>query len=212
MESNPETTKENNTTQEANQTQKANESLPKKSEPSTDLKKLITKIDNRIKTKDVTDTKGHNFEDYELKIELLKGIYEKGYEKPSPVQEEVIPIALTGKDIIARAKNGTGKTASFVIPILEKLDFSQKCVQAVILVPTRELALQISSTIKEIGKYLNVQCMITTGGTNLKDDIYRLNYPVQILVGRFFSLKVYFIVVCFLFLIFFLSLFFFIVC
>jgi ATP-dependent RNA helicase DDX6/DHH1 len=132
----------------------------------------------------VTDTKGHNFEDYELKIELLKGIYEKGYEKPSPVQEEVIPIALTGKDVIARAKNGTGKTASFVIPILEKCDFTQKYVQAVILVPTRELALQISSTIKEIGKYLNVQCMITTGGTNLKDDIYRLYNPVQVLVGK----------------------------
>ena len=114
---------------------------------------------------------------------MLKGIYEKGYEKPSPVQEEVIPIALTGKDIIARAKNGTGKTGSFVIPILEKVDFTQKYVQAVILVPTRELALQISSTIKEIGKYLNVQCMITTGGTNLKDDIYRLYNPVQILVG-----------------------------
>jgi ATP-dependent RNA helicase DDX6/DHH1 len=119
-----------------------------------------------------------------LKVELLKGIYEKGYEKPSPVQEEVIPIALTGKDIIARAKNGTGKTGSFVIPILEKVDFSLKYVQAVILVPTRELALQISSTIKEIGKYLNVQCMITTGGTNLKDDIYRLHNPVQILVGK----------------------------
>jgi len=90
---------------------------------------------------------------------------------------------LTGKDVIARAKNGTGKTASFVIPILEKVDFTKKYVQAVILVPTRELALQISSTIKEIGKYLNVQCMITTGGTSLKDDIYRLNYPVQVLVG-----------------------------
>ncbi len=81
MESNPET--KENTTQEVNKTQKANESLPNKNEPSTDLKKLITKIDNRIKTKDVTDTKGHNFEDYELKIELLKGIYEKGFEKPS---------------------------------------------------------------------------------------------------------------------------------
>jgi ATP-dependent RNA helicase DDX6/DHH1 len=91
---------------------------------------------------------------------------------------------LTGKDVIARAKNGTGKTASFVIPILEKIDFSKKYVQALILVPTRELALQISSTIKEIGKYLNVQCMITTGGTNLKDDIYRINYPVQVLVGK----------------------------
>ena len=87
----------------------------------------------------MTDTKGHNFEDYELKLELLKGIYEKGYERPSPVQEEVIPIALTGKDVIARAKNGTGKTGSFVIPILEKVDFTQKYVQAIILVPTREL-------------------------------------------------------------------------
>lgn len=87
--------------------------------------------------------------------------------------------------MIARAKNGTGKTGSFVIPILEQIDFSQKCVQAIILVPTRELALQISSTIKEVGKYLNAQCIITTGGTSLKDDIYRLHNPVQILVGRF---------------------------
>lgn len=148
-----------------------------------DLKSLITKVDNRVKTKDVTETKGHNFEDYQLKLDLLKGIYEKGYEKPSPVQEEVIPIALTGKDIIARAKNGTGKTGSFVIPILEKTDFTKNNVQAVILVPTRELALQVSSTIRELGKYLNVQCIICTGGTNIKDDIYRLHNTVQIVVG-----------------------------
>lgn len=153
--------------------------LPAKFDP----KSLITKVDNRIKTKDVTDTKGHSFEDYHLKIELLKGIYEKGYEKPSPVQEEVIPIALTGKDVIARAKNGTGKTASFVIPILEKCDFTKYYVQALILVPTRELALQVSATIRELGKYLNVQCIICTGGTNIKDDIYRLSSPVQVLVG-----------------------------
>ena len=148
-----------------------------------ELKTINTKTDTRIKTKDVTNTKGQNFDDYKLKIELLKGIYEKGYEKPSPIQEEVIPIALLGKDIIARAKNGTGKTASFVIPILEKIDFNKKYVQALILVPTRELAMQSSSTIREIGKYLNVRCMITTGGTNLKEDIYRLYDPVQILVG-----------------------------
>ena len=84
-----------------------------------------------IKTKDVTDTKGHEFTDYDLKNELLKGIYEKNYEKPSPVQEEVIPIALTGKDVIARAKNGTGKTGSYVIPILEKIDPVQKYVQGI---------------------------------------------------------------------------------
>ena len=100
------------------------------------------------------------------------------------MQEEVIPIALTGKDVIARAKNGTGKTGSFVIPILEQIDFSQKYVQALILVPTRELALQISSTVKEIGKYLNAQVIIATGGTSIKDDIYRLNNPVQIITGK----------------------------
>lgn len=71
------------------------------------------------KKKDVTATKGTDFEDYGLKTELLRGIIEKGWDKPSPVQEETIPLTIAGANIIARAKNGTGKTASFVIPILE---------------------------------------------------------------------------------------------
>lgn len=78
---------------------------------------------------DVTATKGNEFEDYFLKRELLQGIYEKGFEKPSPIQEESIPIALTGRDILARAKNGTGKTAAFSIPILERVDTSLKEIQ-----------------------------------------------------------------------------------
>ena len=155
----------------------------KEEKHKVDYKSLITKIDNRVKTKDVTDTKGHLFEDYQLKSELLKGIYEKGYENPSSVQEEVIPFALIGKDIIARAKNGTGKTGSYIIPTLERINCTYNYVQAVILVPTRELALQVSSEIRELGKYLNFQCIICTGGTNIKDDIYRLNNPVQIIVG-----------------------------
>jgi ATP-dependent RNA helicase DDX6/DHH1 len=81
------------------------------------------------KTQDVTATKGHEFEDYFLKRELLMGIYEKGFEKPSPIQEESIPIALTGRDILARAKNGTGKTAAFSIPVLEKVDPTKNEVQ-----------------------------------------------------------------------------------
>ena len=123
---------------------------------------------------------------------LLKGIFEKGYDNPSPVQEEVIPVALNSKDIIARAKNGTGKTGSFVIPILQLINTNPKdkgilnSIQSLVLVPTRELALQISSTIKEIGKYLNVQCMVSIGGTNIKEDILRLKNgvsPVHIVVG-----------------------------
>lgn len=78
---------------------------------------------------DVTATKGNDFEDYFLKRELLQGIYEKGFEKPSPIQEESIPIALTGRDILARAKNGTGKTAAFSIPILERIDTSKNVIQ-----------------------------------------------------------------------------------
>jgi ATP-dependent RNA helicase DDX6/DHH1 len=77
----------------------------------------------------VTATKGHDFEDYFLKRELLMGIYEKGFEKPSPIQEESIPIALTGRDILARAKNGTGKTAAFSIPVLEKIDTTKPEIQ-----------------------------------------------------------------------------------
>lgn len=139
--------------------------------------------DTRFKTKDVTATKGNEWEDYFLKRELLMGIFEKGFEKPSPIQEESIPIALAGQDILARAKNGTGKTAAYVIPILEKCDTSLDYIQSLVLVPTRELALQTSAVIKEIGKHMNIQCMVTTGGTSLREDIYRLYKTVHILVG-----------------------------
>ncbi|CAN1237122.1 DEAD-box ATP-dependent RNA helicase 8 [Linum grandiflorum] len=139
--------------------------------------------DTRYRTEDVTATKGNEFEDYFLKRELLMGIYEKGFERPSPIQEESIPIALTGSDILARAKNGTGKTAAFCVPALEKIDQDYNVIQAVILVPTRELALQTSQVCKELAKHLKIQVMVTTGGTSLKDDIMRLHQPVHLLVG-----------------------------
>lgn len=141
------------------------------------------KADSRIKTADVTKTKGNTFEDYFLKRELLRGIFEKGYEKPSPIQEDAIPMALAGRNILARAKNGTGKTASFVIPCLERCDRAKPYIQSLILVPTRELALQTSSVVRQLGKYLGVECMVSTGGTKLRDDIMRLYQTVHILVG-----------------------------
>ncbi|XP_049851476.1 uncharacterized protein LOC126326065 [Schistocerca gregaria] len=140
--------------------------------------------DRRPRTKDVTSTKGHTFSDYYLKRELLMGIYEKGFEYPSPIQEESIPIALVGRDILARAKNGTGKTASFLIPALEKIDLMKKCIQVLILLPTRELALQTFQVCKDLGRHLTgLQVMVTTGGTVLKDDIVRLRKPVHVLVS-----------------------------
>ena len=83
----------------------------------------------KIIYQDVTATRGHQFEDYYLKKELLMGIFEKGFEKPSPIQEEAIPIILAGRDVLARAKNGTGKTAAFIIPCLEKVDQSLNQIQ-----------------------------------------------------------------------------------
>lgn len=139
--------------------------------------------DLRYKTEDVTATKGNSFEDYFLKRELLMGIYEKGFEAPSPIQEESIPIALTGRDILARAKNGTGKTAAFCIPVLEKVDTSKAEIQALILVPTRELALQTSQVCKELGKHMGVEVMVSTGGTSLRDDIVRLGATVHVMVA-----------------------------
>ena len=111
------------------------------------------------------------------------GIFEAGYEKPSPIQEETIPVALTGRDILARAKNGTGKTASYVIPILARVNPKINKIQALILVPTRELALQTSQTCKTMGKHLNLNVMVSTGGTGLRDDIMRLGEMVHIVVG-----------------------------
>lgn len=139
--------------------------------------------DKRVKTADVTQTKGNSFEDYFLKRELLMGIYEKGFEKPSPIQEEAIPIALVGHDILARAKNGTGKTGAYIIPILERTDVSKGHIQALVLTPTRELALQTAAVCKELGKHMGVAVMVTTGGTPLQDDIMRLQQPVHIVIG-----------------------------
>lgn len=139
--------------------------------------------DNRIRTTDVTNTKGNEFEDFCLKRELLMGIFEKGWESPSPIQEASIPIALTGRDILARAKNGTGKTGAYTIPILEKCDPSRDEVQALVIVPTRELALQTSQICIELSKHLGIKVMVTTGGTNLKDDIMRLYDPVHAIIA-----------------------------
>ncbi|KAG2331013.1 hypothetical protein Bca52824_002193 [Brassica carinata] len=117
---------------------------------------------------DLTASKENEFEDY---------FSEKGASYGESMRRS-IPIALTGRDILARAKNGTGKTAAFCIPVLEKIDQDNNAIQAVITVPTRELALQTSQVCKELGKHL-----VTTGGTSLKDDIMCLYQPVHLLVG-----------------------------
>jgi len=114
---------------------------------------------------------------------LCLGIYEKGWEKPSPIQEHSIPIALTGRDVLARAKNGTGKTGAYTIPVIERIDPNKNAIQAVILVPTRELALQTSAICMEVSKHLHLRVMVTTGGTSLREDISRLQEIVHIMIA-----------------------------
>lgn len=140
--------------------------------------------DTRFRTTDVTATKGNEFEDYYLKRELLMGIYEMGFEQPSPIQEAAIPVSLAGRDILARAKNGTGKTGAYLIPILERVDLKQTVASALVLVPTRELALQTAQVCKRLARHIDgLQVMVSTGGTSLKDDIMRFYQPVHVLVA-----------------------------
>jgi len=124
------------------------------------------------------------FSNFCLKEELLLGLSDLGFKFPSPIQEAVIPVALTGRDILARSKNGTGKTIAFLIPLLQKTNPKILRLQNLILVPTRELALQISNMAKRLSRFLNnLQIMVTTGGTSLKEDIIRIHQSIQILVG-----------------------------
>ncbi len=139
--------------------------------------------DNRVKTSDVTNTRGNEFEEFCLNRELLMGIFEKGWEKPSPIQEAAIPVALLGRDLLARAKNGTGKTGAYIIPILQRIDVTSGHIQALIVVPTRELALQTSQICMELSKYMGARIMVTTGGTNLKDDIMRIYDNVHVVIA-----------------------------
>jgi ATP-dependent RNA helicase DDX6/DHH1 len=139
--------------------------------------------DTRFKTEDVTATKGSTFQSFGLSKEVLLGIHDMGFEAPSPIQEETIPVALKGSNIIARAKNGTGKTASYSIPIIQNIDTSINKVQALVLVPARELAMQTSLVIKELGKHKKIESMVSTGGTSVREDIFRLQQTVHVIVG-----------------------------
>ncbi|HAI75459.1 MAG TPA: ATP-dependent RNA helicase [Microscillaceae bacterium] len=124
------------------------------------------------------------FKDLTLSAPLLKAIEDLGYVQPSPIQAAAIPVALTGVDLIGQAQTGTGKTASFALPLLEKIDITQKNVQAIILCPTRELAVQVCDEIKKLAKYLP-ECYILPiyGGASIDNQIRFLRKGVQIVVG-----------------------------
>ncbi|NQZ82417.1 MAG: DEAD/DEAH box helicase [Colwellia sp.] len=121
---------------------------------------------------------------------LLKAVADLDYSKPTAIQKRVIPLILSGKDVIAAAQTGTGKTASFVLPLLEKLHQEHvehtlrgKRIRALILTPTRELAVQVEASIRQYGKYLELSSMAMYGGTDIEPQKQRLIWGIDIIVA-----------------------------
>jgi len=129
-----------------------------------------------------------SFHSLGLAAELLRAVDEQGYTQPTPVQQQSIPVILQGQDILAGAQTGTGKTAGFTLPLLQRLNQSSKAtakrpVRALVLTPTRELAAQVAASIATYGKYLPLKSAVIFGGVNINPQISQLRKGVDILVA-----------------------------
>ena len=125
-----------------------------------------------------------SFDELNLNSSIMKSIKELGYEKPSPIQEQALPILLgDATDFIGLAATGTGKTAAFAIPLLQRIDTSKKHVQALVLCPTRELALQVAGQIDLLGKHMGIHALPIYGGAPYGDQIRGLRQGAMIVVG-----------------------------
>jgi len=128
------------------------------------------------------------FEQFGLSGNVLRAVSEQGYTIPTPVQAQAIPVILEGRDIMAGAQTGTGKTAGFTLPMLQLLDkegagHGQRPIRALILAPTRELAAQIGESIRTYGKYLPLKSTVVFGGVGIQPQIDKLRHGVDILVA-----------------------------
>ncbi|MGB0388532.1 MAG: DEAD/DEAH box helicase [Ardenticatenaceae bacterium] len=125
-----------------------------------------------------------SFKDLALSAPLLQAINDVGYETPTPIQSQTIPPLLEGRDLIGQAQTGTGKTAAFALPMLEKIDFKSRNVQGLVLAPTRELAIQVAEAVHTYSKHLGkVRVLPVYGGQSINRQIARLNKGVHIVVG-----------------------------
>ena len=127
-----------------------------------------------------------DFSELKLARPLLKAVGEQGYEKPSPIQEKAIPPVLEGRDLLGCAQTGTGKTAAFALPILQRLAAghpNHKGVRALILTPTRELALQIDECFENYGRYVNVSHAVIFGGVGQAPQVAALGRGVEVLTA-----------------------------
>jgi ATP-dependent RNA helicase DeaD len=126
----------------------------------------------------------NTFEEFGLIDELMKAIDDVGYETPSPIQLKTIPILLEGRDIVGQAQTGTGKTAAFALPALQKIDATTSKVQVLVLTPTRELAIQVAEAFHTYAKHLGrVRVLPVYGGQSISQQIKHLRSGVQVIVG-----------------------------
>ena len=127
-----------------------------------------------------------SFELLGLKPELLRAVAEKGYTTPSPIQSQAIPAVLSGRDLIAGAQTGTGKTAAFILPILQHLTASPSTTRsprALVLTPTRELAAQVAESARDYGKYVRVRTAVVFGGVSINPQIDTLRSGCDLLIA-----------------------------
>ncbi|NEZ03926.1 DEAD/DEAH box helicase [Wenzhouxiangella sp. XN201] len=127
-----------------------------------------------------------NFDSLGLKAELLRAVSEQGYTKPTPVQIKAIPVILEGRDIMASAQTGTGKTAAFTLPLLHRLSERgghQKQPRALILAPTRELAAQVNENLRAYGRHVQLRSLEIFGGVNINPQITKLQRGIDVLVA-----------------------------
>ena len=131
------------------------------------------------------------FEQLGLSADLLRAISDQGYTRPTPIQETAIPVILDGKDVMGGAQTGTGKTASFTLPMLRRLEIygnasmspAKHPIRALILVPTRELAVQVHESVKNYGKYLTLRSTVIYGGVSIDAQVNAVRSGIEILVA-----------------------------
>jgi len=124
-----------------------------------------------------------SFDKMNLKDELLRGLYAYGFEKPSAIQQRAVAPIVKGRDVIAQAQSGTGKTAMMSLVSLQRINTKSREVQALILSPTRELAVQTQKTMMSLGEYMSIQCHSCIGGKSIGEDIRRLDSGVHAVSG-----------------------------
>jgi ATP-dependent RNA helicase DeaD len=131
----------------------------------------------------VNEEESVGFGGFGLCDEALKAVYEMGFEEPTPIQKDTIPIVLKGKDLIGQAQTGTGKTAAFGLPMIHKIKHTDKGVRAIVLTPTRELAVQVAEEINKLSYYKGLRTLPVYGGASIERQIKVLGRGVHIVVG-----------------------------